>query len=245
MEGSPAKKQKQTTPMAITPPPLKRSYAAVVRNNINSNNSNDFSKKIKENGKIGLPAFEKRPIIVEAGLSSSGGQNKKCCKDALHRNEDVHPYLCQLEQALELETKYRVAAGDNPGGEMLGGITSGMRDGSAHVLRCLKVWYDLPSDVFFNAISSIDRFLAKMKAQPKHLSCIAVAAFHLACMQHQKLQQEQGKDNLIVVPEPLDLVNISQSRCSPSDLLRMRAILASKLEMNPGVGPEQPWLTKN
>jgi len=236
MEGSPAKKQKQTTPMAITPPPLKRSYAAVVRNNINSNNSNDFSKKIKENGKIGLPAFEKRPIIVEAGLSSSGGQNKKC----LHRNEDVHPYLCQLEQALELETKYRVAAGDNPGGEMLGGITSGMRDGSAHVLRCLKVWYDLPSDVFFNAISSIDRFLAKMKAQPKHLSCIAVAAFHLACMQHQKLQQEQGKDNLIVVPEPLDLVNISQSRCSPSDLLRMRAILASKLEMNPGAGPEQP-----
>ena len=63
------------------------------------------------------------------------GQNKKC----LHRNEDVHPYLCQLEQALELETKYRVAAGDNPGGEMLGGITSGMREGSAHVLRCLKV----------------------------------------------------------------------------------------------------------
>ena len=54
-----------------------------------------------------------------------------------------------------------------------------------------QVWYDLPSDVFFNAISSIDRFLAKMKAQPKHLSCIAVASFHLACLQHQKLQQEQ------------------------------------------------------
>ena len=45
--------------------------------------------------------------------------------------------------------------------------------------------------MFFNAISSIDRFLAKMKAQPKHLSCIAVASFHLACLQHQKLQQEQ------------------------------------------------------
>jgi hypothetical protein len=30
-----------------------------------------------------------------------------------------------------------------------------------------------------------------MKAQPKHLSCIAVASFHLACLQHQKLQQEQ------------------------------------------------------
>jgi hypothetical protein len=49
-------------------------------------------------------------------------------------------------------------------------ITSGMRDGSAHVLRCLKVWYDLPSDVFFNAISSIDRFLSKMKVKTDQIS---------------------------------------------------------------------------
>ena len=134
MEGSPAKKQKQTAPMAITPPPLKRSYAAVVRNNINSS-ANDFSKKIKETSKSHHVPVEKRPIIVEAGLN---GQNKK---QNMHHNEDVHPYLCQLEQALELEAKYRVPAGDNPGGEMSGGITSGMRDGSAHVLRCLKVSY--------------------------------------------------------------------------------------------------------
>ena len=50
----------------------------------------------------------------------------------------------------------------------------------------------------------------------------------------------QHKDNIVIVPEPLDLVNISQSRCSPSDLLRMRDILATKLETNPGAGPEQP-----
>jgi len=267
MEGSPAKKQKQTTPMAITPPPLKRSYAAVVRNNINtsvhltlsSSNKNETNTRIKH---------EKQPIIVEAGLTtnekatnlvnktksgscchSDGGATGRSSGQTANQqviSEDVHPYLKQLEQALELEVKYRVPVNDNPGGEMSGGITSGMRDGSAHVLRCLKVWYDLPSDVFFNAISSIDRFLAKMKAQPKHLSCIAVAAFHLACMQHQKLQQEQHKagnccaDNVVIVPEPLDLVNISQSRCSPSDLLRMRDILATKLETNPGAGPEQP-----
>ena len=40
---------------------------------------------------------------------------------------------------------------------------TGMRDGSAHVLRCLKVWYDLPSDVFHTALANIDTFLAKMK----------------------------------------------------------------------------------
>jgi len=263
MEGSPAKKQKQTTPMAMTPPPLKRSYAAVVRNSINSSlNSSNKNETNTSNIRI---KHEKQPIIVEAGLCTvsekainlvnktksgsccDGGATGRSSGQSANQqviSEDVHPYLKQLEQALELEVKYRVPVNDNPGGEMSGGITSGMRDGSAHVLRCLKVWYDLPSDVFFNAISSIDRFLAKMKAQPKHLSCIAVAAFHLACMQHQKLQQEQHKDNccdnVVIVPEPLDLVNISQSRCSPSDLLRMRDILATKLETNPGAGPEQP-----
>ena len=46
------------------------------------------------------------------------------------------------------------------------GISPGMRDGSAHVLRCLKVWYDLPSDVFHTAVANIDTFLAKMKMRP-------------------------------------------------------------------------------
>jgi len=256
MEGSPAKKQKQTTPMAITPPPLKRSYAAVVRNNINTSVHLALNKnETNSNSSIGRNTkHEKQPIIIEAGLNVDGMPSSVTKPNLVNKTaknrppkmpvigEDVHPYLKQLEQALELEVKYRVPVNDNPGGEMSGGITSGMRDGSAHVLRCLKVWYDLPSDVFFNAISSIDRFLAKMKAQPKHLSCIAVAAFHLACLQHQKLQVEQQKDaqHVVLVPEPLDLVNISQSRCSPSDLLRMRDILATKLETNPGAGPEQP-----
>lgn len=38
-----------------------------------------------------------------------------------------------------------------------------MRNGSAHVLRCLKVWYDLPPDTFFNAVNIMDRFLTRMK----------------------------------------------------------------------------------
>merc|ERR1712038_1094854 len=68
-------------------------------------------------------------------------------------------------------------------------------------------------------------FLAKMKAQPKHLSCIAVSSFHLACSQYQEVRAD-----LLVIPQPSDLVTISQSRCSASDLLRMEAIIASKLE---------------
>ena len=94
---------------------------------------------------------EKTPIIIEAGLGNpnpkgvnppSGVKHSKSSNSATSQHvigEDVHPYLRQLEQALELEVKYRVPVGDNPQGEMSGGITSGMRDGSAHVLRCLKV----------------------------------------------------------------------------------------------------------
>lgn len=78
-----------------------------------------------------------------------------------------------------------------------------MRDGAAHVLRCLKVWYDLPSSVLLAALNLMDRydiftslfgncnvnpisafrFISRMKARPKHLSCIAISSFHLAALQ--------------------------------------------------------------
>jgi len=132
---------------------------------------------------------------------------------------EVHPLLGQLDTALAGQV-----AGERRGPPISSGISPGMRDGSAHVLRCLKVWYDLPSDVFHTAIANIDTFLVKMKAQPKHLSCIAVASFHLACSQFQL-----SCGGLAAVPDPSDLVTISQSRCSSSDLLRMEAILSSKL----------------
>jgi len=55
-----------------------------------------------------------------------------------------------LQQALALEAKFQprlqLPPATNSGGEG-GEITSAMRDGAAHVLRCLKVWYDLPSTV--------------------------------------------------------------------------------------------------
>ena len=73
---------------------------------------------------------------------------------------EVHPLLHQLDSLLSSEVKrLSPGAGGGPGA----GISPGMRDGSAHVLRCLKVWYDLPSDVFHTALANIDTFLAKMK----------------------------------------------------------------------------------
>lgn len=132
---------------------------------------------------------------------------------------EVHPLLGRLDKLLLEEGD---VVGRGPLAPPHQGISPGMRDGSAHVLRCLKVWFELPTDVFHIATANIDTFLAKMKAQPKHLSCIAVAAFHLACTQYKL---EYGCS----VPDPQTLVSISQSRCSASDLTRMEGILASKL----------------
>lgn len=64
-----------------------------------------------------------------------------------------------------------------------GEITIGTRDGAAHVLRCLKVWYDLSNDVLFTAINLVDRFLTKMKVRPKHMAVISVGSLHLAIKQ--------------------------------------------------------------
>lgn len=67
------------------------------------------------------------------------------------------------------------------------------------MLRCLKMWYELPSDVLFSAMSLVDRFLDRMAVKPKHMACMSVASFHLAIKQ------------LDLKPIPADdLVTISQ-----------------------------------
>lgn len=80
-----------------------------------------------------------------------------------------------------------------------GEITIGTRDGAAHVLRCLKVWYELSNEVLFTAINLVDRFLTKMKVRPKHMACISVSSMHLAVKQLG-----------LPVIDPEDLVAISQ-----------------------------------
>ncbi|XP_078050654.1 cyclin G [Augochlora pura] len=139
----------------------------------------------------------------------------------------IHPLLKQLQEALVLEVKYQPNL-QLPTMSQNDEITIGARDGSAHVLRCLKVWYDLPSDVFFIAINLMDRFLTKMKARPKHMACISVSAFHIAAVQ---LAQSLDADHL---------VSISQCKCTGGDLKRMSEVIRNKLEWAPGTQPVTP-----
>lgn len=104
-------------------------------------------------------------------------------------------------------------------------ISMDVRDKSAYVLRCLKVVYDSSSEVFFMAISLIDRFLTKMKAKQRYMACISVSAFYIASTSHQ------------MVIDPEHLVSVSQCRCTADDLRRMSVVIQNKLEWAPGTQP--------
>ncbi|XP_066597598.1 cyclin G [Prorops nasuta] len=134
------------------------------------------------------------------------------------------PLIRQLEENLVLEIKYQSNL-QLPHTTQNDEITVASRDGSAHVLRCLKVWYDLPSEVFFIAMNLIDRFLSKMKARPKHIACISVSAFHMAAVQ---MAQTVDLDHL---------VSISQCKCTGGDVKRMSEVIRNKLEWAPGTHP--------
>lgn len=143
-----------------------------------------------------------------------------------------------------------------------------MRDGAAHVLRCLKVWYDLPSTVLLAGLNLMDRFMSRMKARPKHLSCIAISSFHLAaCQWAERVKQSSNEGSsssiqsppqvrlllqivctfslpytfLPQVPEPQDLVMISQCKCTAGDIARMEKIIEAKLGCLP---QEEPVTTQ-
>lgn len=133
--------------------------------------------------------------------------------------------MSKLSELLALEPKYQPNL-YLPQQSCNGEITIGTRDGAAHVLRCLKVWYELPNDVLFAAINLVDRFLTKMKVRPKHMACISVSSFHLA-VQQLNLQQIDTED----------LVAISQCRCTSRDLVRMADIVANKLGVQMSSAP--------
>lgn len=135
----------------------------------------------------------------------------------------LQPLLNQLTEYLALELKFKPnlqLPACSPGGD----VTVGIRDGTAHVLRCLKVWYDMPSEVLFIAINLVDRFLTKMKARPKHMACIAIASFQLAAEMVCK-----GKVGTPAVPEAIEVAAISQCKCTIGDLSRMQDIITAKL----------------
>ncbi|KAF4529660.1 hypothetical protein B566_EDAN018185 [Ephemera danica] len=131
-----------------------------------------------------------------------------CVVSIMERSESAATYhlFMQLEDALAVEHVYQPRLQLPVVAENKTDITTGMRDGSAHVLRCLKVWFDLPTE-----------------ALRKHLACISVSALHLAA---ETLAPGQS-------PALSQLATISQCGCTAHDLERMAGLIEQKL--GPGI----------
>ncbi|EFA13016.1 cyclin G [Tribolium castaneum] len=123
--------------------------------------------------------------------------------------------IFKLEEALSNESQFICNYAERKPWE----VTMSARDGAAHVLRFLKVWFDAPEGVFFSAVYYLDNFLARMKVQEKFLPCLTVSCFNLAAQNHGfKINTSH-------------LVLLSQSKCSVKDMERMSAIITEKLNL--------------
>ncbi|XP_030573911.1 cyclin G [Drosophila novamexicana] len=192
--------------------------------------------RIADEGRYGTPGaagleyqkYEQQTLETEAGTAGAGAAGAeptalKKLEDQLHALSSDELYET-LKEYDALQDKYHTVLLLPK--ESRREVTAGGRDGSAYVLRCLKMWYELPSDVLFSAMSLVDRFLDRMAVKPKHMACMSVASFHLAIKQ------------LDLKPIPADdLVTISQCGCTAGDLERMAGVIANKLGVQMGHAP--------
>ncbi|KAL2077529.1 hypothetical protein ACEWY4_027033 [Coilia grayii] len=99
-------------------------------------------------------------------------------------------------------------------------MTVKLREFEVKDLLSLTRFFGFSSETFSLAVSMLDRFLAVMKIQPKHLSCVGLCCFYIA------IKSSEEEKN---VPLANDLIRISQNRFTVSDMMRMEKIILEKL----------------
>lgn len=134
---------------------------------------------------------------------------------------NIKHIIFKLEETLSIENVDRpnLLLFENERSDTNTVVTLPDRDRSVDLLKFLRVWFDLPQRVFFDACTYLDLFLTKMKVKGKFLSCVTVSCFYLAATRHEThLTAAQ-------------LVSISQSKCSVKDMHRMADIITHKLHL--------------
>ncbi|KAB1259396.1 Cyclin-G1, partial [Camelus dromedarius] len=137
---------------------------------------------------------------------------------------DSQKLLHQLNALLEQETRcqpkvcgLRLIESAHDNGLRM---TARLRDFEVKDLLSLTQFFGFDTETFSLAVNLLDRFLSKMKVQPKHLGCVGLSCFYLAV---KSIEEERN------VPLATDLIRISQYRFTVSDLMRMEKIVLEKV----------------
>uniref|UniRef100_A0A4W5QSM0 Cyclin G2 n=1 Tax=Hucho hucho TaxID=62062 RepID=A0A4W5QSM0_9TELE len=102
------------------------------------------------------------------------------------------------------------------------GVSAKCRNAKVEDLWSLTSFFGFSTHTFVLAVNLLDRFLAIMKVQPKHLPCIGVSCLHIAA--------KMVEDECNISPTH-ELIRISQSKFTVSDLSRMEKIISGKLNL--------------
>ncbi|XP_041854408.1 cyclin-G2-like [Melanotaenia boesemani] len=103
-------------------------------------------------------------------------------------------------------------------------VSAKCRDSRVEELWGLTSFFGYSTQTFVQAVNLLDRFLTVMKVQPKHVPCIGVCCLHIAA----KMVEEESN-----VSPSHELIRISQSKFTVSDLSRMEKIISEKLSVEP------------
>ncbi|XP_054630919.1 cyclin-G2-like [Dunckerocampus dactyliophorus] len=109
--------------------------------------------------------------------------------------------------------------------ENVSGVSAKCRDARVEELWGLTSFFGYGTHTFVQAVNLLDRFLTVVKAQPKHVPCIAVCCLHLAA----SVTEEESN-----VAPSRELIRISQSKFTVSDLCRMEKVISVKLSWERG-----------
>ncbi|XP_029999496.1 cyclin-G2-like [Sphaeramia orbicularis] len=104
------------------------------------------------------------------------------------------------------------------------GVSAKCRDTRVEELWSLTSFFGYSTQTFVQAVNLLDRFLTIMKVQPKHLPCIGVSCLHISA----KMVEEESN-----ISPTHELIRISQSKFTVSDLCRMEKIISEKLSVQP------------
>ncbi|XP_026154037.1 cyclin-G2 [Mastacembelus armatus] len=99
-------------------------------------------------------------------------------------------------------------------------ISAKCRDAKVEDLWSLTSFFGYSTQTFVLAVNLLDRFLATIRIQPKHLSCVSLSCLHMAA----KVTEEEC--NMTPTEE---LIRIGQCKFTVSDLSRMEKIITEKL----------------